>query len=278
MTDYLLVTVGAGLLYAGGELLVRHASSLRGTPEVAIGNVVGSNIANIGLILGGTALVFALQSARGVVRREVLLLTFCALLLFPVLLDGRVSRLEGALLLGLLGVYLGYQLRKPADETEGEGAPLPLWRSLLGVALGTLLLVGGAQALVSGAVALAEGFGVPERVIGLTLVALGTSLPELASSLIAALRREADLILSNVIILGNVIGSNVFNVLTILGVTALVRPLPVAFGSVYPDLWVLVGFSVMVLPLMLRRYRLGRTGGGLLLALYLGYVGALYLT
>lgn len=124
---------------------------------------------------------------------------------------------------------------------------------------------------MSGAVSLAEGFGVPERVIGLTLVALGTSLPELASSLVAALRRKADLIL------GNVVGSNIFNVLTILGVTALVRPLPVAFGGVYTELWVLVGFSVLVLPLMLRRYRLSRTGGGLLLALYLGYVGALYL-
>lgn len=233
---------------------------------------ISPQLSLIGLILGGTALVFALQSARPVVRREVPLLTLCALLFFPVLSDGPVSRLEGALLLELLGVYLGYQLRKPAAEAEGdETPPPPLWRSLLGVALGTLLLVGGAQALVSGAVSLAEGFGVPERVIGLTLVSLGTSLPELASSLVAALRRKADLIL------GNVVGSNIFNVLTILGVTALVRPLPVAFGGVYTKLWVLVGFSVLVLPLMLRRYRLSRTGGGLLLALYLGYVGALYL-
>lgn len=305
MTDYLLVVVGAALLYGGGELLVRSASSLartfglssfvigltvvafgtsspelaatlasslRGTPEVAIGNVVGSNIANIGLILGGAALVFALQSVREVVRREVPLLSLCALLLFPLLLDGWISRLEGALLLGLLGLYLGYQFRKPTGGgEEGDAPQLPLWRALLGVALGTLLLVVGAQALVGGAVSLAEGFGVPERVIGLTLVALGTSLPELASSLVAALRRQGDLIL------GNVIGSNIFNVLTILGVTALVRPLPVSFEGVSADLWVLVGFSMLVLPLMGRRHRLGHAGGGLLLTLYLGYVGALFL-
>lgn len=303
--DFLFVIIGAALLHGGGELLVRSASSLartfglssfvigltvvafgtsspelaatlasslRGTPEVAIGNVVGSNIANIGLILGGAALVFALQSVREVVRREVPLLTLCALLLFPLLLDGWVSRLEGALLLGLLGLYLGYQFRKPTGGSEEGDAPqLPLWRALLGVALGTLLLVVGAQALVCGAVSLAEGFGVPERVIGLTLVALGTSLPELASSLVAALRRQGDLIL------GNVIGSNIFNVLTILGVAALVRPLPVSFGGVSTDLWVLVGFSALVLPLMGRRHRLGHAGGGLLLALYLGYVGALFL-
>ena len=139
-------------------------------------------------------------------------------------------------------------------ETAGIEAAttIPIWRAGLGVALGIGMLVAGAQALVSGAVAVAQSFGVPERVIGLTLVALGTSLPELASSLVAAIRREAD------IILGNVVGSNIFNSLAILGLTALVYPVRIAYVDVQLDLWVMLGLSVFVLPLMLGRYRLGR--------------------
>lgn len=319
--SYLLVFLGASLLYVGGELLVRNASqlarsfglsslvigltvvafgtsspelaatlvsTLSGAPEVAIGNVVGSNIANIGLILGLTALIYPLQGARAFVRRELPLMIGAGLLLFPLFWSGLISRLEGALLLALLTGYLWFQFRQ-ADRDAGSlvdagavvspgpaaelptAAQLPIWRAVLGAGLGVVLLVVGAQALVTGAVTIAQGFGVPERVIGLTLVALGTSLPELASSLVAALRREADLIL------GNIIGSNIFNVLAILGVTALVQPIPVDFASVTLDLWVMTGLSLLVLPFMLRRYRLGRVAGGLLLVLYGGYIGFLYL-
>ncbi len=316
--SYLLVFLGALLLYAGGELLVRNAShlarryglsslvigltvvafgtsspelaatlvsSLAGAPEVAIGNVIGSNIANVGLILGLTALIYPLQGARSFVRRELPLMILVGVLLFPLFWSGVISRLEGGLLFGLLLGYLWFQFRQVEEQGEdatgqGEGKEVegaaqvdspPLWRSVVGIVLGIGLLVGGAQALVGGAVVIAQSFGVPERVIGLTLVALGTSLPELASSLVAALRREADLIL------GNIVGSNIFNVLAILGVTALVQPVPVDFGSVTLDLWVMTGLSLLVVPFMLRRYRIGRTGGGLLLALYGVYIGFLYL-
>ena len=324
--SYLLILLGVALLYAGGELLVRNAShlartfglsslvigltvvafgtsapelattllsTLGGSPEVAIGNVIGSNIANIGLILGLTALVYPLQSARRFVRRELPFMIVVGGLLFPVFWDGTVTRYEGAGLLALLIAYLGYQFRRDATTNQDESADrpenqiasgdapeasaaepaitVPIWRAGLGVALGIGILVAGAQALVSGAVTVAQSFGVPERVIGLTLVALGTSLPELASSLVAAVRREAD------IILGNVIGSNIFNSLAILGVTALVYPVRVEYANVQLDLWVMLGLSVFVLPLMLRRYRLGRRGGVVLLTLYAAYMVFLFL-
>ena len=321
--SYLLIFLGVVLLYAGGELLVRNAShlartfglsslvigltvvafgtsapelattllsTLGGSPEVAVGNVVGSNIANIGLILGLTALVYPLQSARAFIRRELPFMIVVVGLLFPIFWDGAVTRYEGAGLFALLVGYLGYQFRRSEDanhdvnqnvdgdvpttsETtvETEAATIPIWRAGLGVALGIGILVAGAQALVSGAVTVAQSFGVPERVIGLTLVALGTSLPELASSLVAAVRREAD------IILGNVVGSNIFNSLAILGVTALVYPVRIEYADVQLDLWVMLGLSVFVLPLMLGRYRLGRRGGAVLLTLYTAYMVFLFL-
>ena len=307
--SYLLIFLGVVLLYAGGELLVRNAShlartfglsslvigltvvafgtsapelattllsTLGGSPEVAVGNVIGSNIANIGLILGLTALVYPLQSARAFIRRELPFMIVTGILLFPIFWDGMVARYESAGLLALLLGYLGYQFRRggagegAGSNSSGERVATPTWRAWLGVALGIGVLVVGAQALVNGAVTVAQGFGVPERVIGLTLVALGTSLPELASSLVAAVRREAD------IILGNVVGSSIFNSLAILGLTALVYPIRVNYADVQLDLWVMLGLSVFVLPLMLGRYRLGRSGGAVLLTLYAVYMVFLF--
>ena len=311
----LFIILGAALLYGGGELLVRNAvhlarrlglsslvigltvvafgtsapelaatllSSLAGAPDLAIGNVLGSNVANLGLILGLTALVYPLQANRHFLKREVPLVVASALVLFPVLWDGRVARYEGAILVALLGAYLAYLFRSSDEdeveeasketglEAEDEAAHAPLWRVLPLLALGVMLLVFGAQSLVRGAVEIAASLGVPERVIGLTVVALGTSLPELASSLVAAIKRETDLLL------GNVIGSNVFNVLAILGVTSLVRPLPVA-GAVGLDLWVVLGFSLALWPLMARGARLSRVGGALFFGGYGVYTVFLFL-
>ena len=154
-------------------------------------------------------------------------------------------------------------------EAEGEGGSSPLLLSLLGIAGGLVLLVGGAQALVSGAVTVASALGVPENVIGLTLVAVGTSLPELASSLAAALKREPD------IVLGNIVGSNIFNVLAILGISSVVQPLATtaAFGL---DLWIMLGFSLLVVPFLVTRLTLSRWEGGLLVGLYAAYTAWLF--
>ncbi|CAN5873734.1 calcium/sodium antiporter [soil metagenome] len=310
--NVLFVVLGVALLYYGGELLVNNAvrlagrlkisslvigltvvafgtsapelaatlaANVQGLPELALGNVVGSNIANVGLILGLTALLYPLQSGPTFVRRELPVMVGVSALLVPLLWDGVVGRVEGALLLLLLGGYLFYLLKlepdsvqvdTPDQSPDGALDETPLWRSLLFIALGVGLLVGGARLLVIGAAAIARAFGVPEAVIGLTLVAFGTSLPELASSVVAALRKETD------IIWGNIVGSNIFNVLAVVGVTALVTPVREPFGNVAPDLGVMLAFGVALLPLMFIRNRLGRVGGGALLLAYLGYVAYLF--
>ena len=304
--DIVFIVLGVALLYFGGNLLVDNASllarrwgvsslvigltvvalgtsapelaasvtaALSGVPELALGNVIGSNIANLALILGVTALIYPLQTQKPFLRRELPVMIAAAALLPLLLLDGTLSRADGGLLLVGLGGYLWALLsrRDPAGAEAVEVGSRPSWAGTLGALLGLSLLVGGAQLLVSGATSLARSFGVPELVIGLTLVAIGTSLPELATAGVAAFRRESD------IALGNVVGSNIFNVLFILGVTALVRPIHIAYRAVALNLWLMVGLSLLLLPLLLTGLRLGRREGGLLLALYLFYVGYLYL-
>ncbi|WMT55911.1 calcium/sodium antiporter [Truepera radiovictrix] len=310
--DLLFIVLGIFLLYVGGESLVKHSSllaqrfgvrplvigltivafgtsapelaasltaALRGAPEIALGNVIGSNIANVGLILALTALVYPLRTEAAFLRREMPVMIGVAALLILLFLNGALGRLEGALLVGLMGVYLWVLFsRQEAPETELEFAAeygakdaAPLWRSVFGTLLGLALLVAGAQLLVAGATALARLFGVPELIIGLTLVAVGTSLPELATSVIAALKREPE------IALGNIVGSNIFNVLLILGATALVQPIGVPYRSVALNLWLMLGFSAALLLFLMTGLRLGRREGGLLLAAYALYVGYLYL-
>ncbi len=303
----LLALLGVALLYVGGEVLVRSASglasrlgvrpmvigltvvafgtsapelaasltaALSGTPEIAIGNVVGSNIANVGLILGITALVYPLATTVRFVRREVPIMLLVTALLVPVLWGGAVLRWEGAVLLALLGGFLwvitrtGSSVVEEAEES-GRARRVPVLLGVAGTAVGVVLLWLGGRALVGSAVAIATSLGVPQRVIGLTLVAVGTSLPELASSMVAAMRRETD------IILGNIIGSNVFNLLAVLGTTALVAPIHFDARAATPDLVVMMLFSVALLPLMARGERLGRSAGVLLLTAYAVYIVAL---
>ena len=309
--NVVLVVIGLIGLYLGGELLVRSASSLaralgispmvigltvvafgtsapelaatlvaalRGAPELALANVVGSNVANIGLILGLTAVAYPLATNASFLRREVPWMLAATVLALPLLIDGRLLRVEGLLLWLALAVFLLAAFRSggaPAILVEdvGEAAAVRRrpWRDAIGVAAGVAVLAYGAHALVTGATALALIWGVPERVIGLTLVALGTSLPELASSLVAALRRETD------IILGNVIGSNLFNLLAVLGTAAVVHPIEVPPVGLRLDLAIMLGFALVVPPLMLADRRLGRRRGALLLVAYVSYVVWLYL-
>ena len=303
--SWLLVALGLSALYLGGEWLVRGASRLalllriapmvmgltlvafgtsapelaatiaaafRGAPEIAMGNVIGSNITNIGLILGVTALVYPLVSSPSFLRREVPWMLAATALASLVLMDAQLTRGEGALLLAALVLFLFVMWRQGrAPALEGREAEGQIIKPLLLSAAGVGCLALGAQALVAGASEIAAGFGVSERVIGLTLVALGTSLPELASSLVAALRRETD------IILGNIVGSNLFNLLAVLGAASLLRPISVELSTLRLDLWVMAGFSLLLLPLLYRRNRLGRSAALLLLAGYLGYVTMLFL-
>ncbi len=260
------------------ELAATLTAALKGSSAVAYGNVIGSNIANLSLVLGAAALARPLLTRARFIRREMPFLFGVSLALFVVVADGWVSRFEGALLVAGLAAYLLYLLRDarepPPVEAEfagefGDGRP-PLFLSLLQLTLGVVLLTAGAAALVEGAVTLARAWGVADRVIGLTVVALGTSLPELASAMVAARKGESD------IVLGNLIGSNVFNSLGILGITALVRPIHPDGGAVLLDLAVMLGLVLLAWPLLYTGLRLGRREGAVLLAAYLLYVAYLF--
>lgn len=265
------------------EVAVSVGAALQGQADIAVGNVVGSNIFNVLVILGLSALIVPLAVSVQIVRQEVPIMIGASLLLVSFGLDGRIGRWDAGVLLVLMVAYLVFLVRQSRREqatlayagiapTERPRA-LPLWANLLLVAAGLALLVMGARWLVEGAVALARDFGVSERVIGLTIVAAGTSLPEVATSIMAALRGERD------IAIGNVIGSNIFNILGCLGLAGLVAGtgLAVSEGVRGLDLWVMTGVALACLPVFLARYRISRLEGGMFVALYAAYLAYLVL-
>lgn len=263
------------------ELLVSVQAALNGQPDIATGNVIGSNISNILLILGCAALICPIACTPSLVYRDGLVMGLSAVLLTGLCLYGTIGMVAGILMLVLLVLFMGgtyyleSTLKAPSAELREEEteliapAPMPVWKSLGLLIGGIALLMAGASWLVESAVFIAKGFGVPEHVIGLTLVAVGTSLPELATSVIAALRKNAD------VAAGNVVGSNIFNILGILGVTAIVQPIPVNPSIVNFDIWVMLGVSVGVIPFLITGWRISRREAVLFLALYGLYIGSL---
>jgi cation:H+ antiporter len=259
------------------ELVVSVGAALDGNGELAVGNVVGSNIANIGLILGVSALLSALHVQAQVIRFDMPILSAVTLGMGLFLFDGQVVQWEGALLVAGLIAYVALSIRwaraEPvagvqADFDEGLPAQNRWGIDALLVGVGLAGLVGGARLLVDGAVTLATLLDVDRVIIGLTVVAVGTSLPELATSMVAARRGEGD------IAVGNAVGSCIFNLLGILGVTALVHPLATGGLSVV-DAAVMLGMTLFLLPLMRTGSTLSRTEGGILLTVYVGYIAYL---
>lgn len=271
-----LVIVGFGT--SAPELVVSVNAAMDGRPDIAIGNVVGSNIGNILLILGVCALITPLLVKPLALRRDAVTVV-AGSLLFPVLVGGSaLGRADAAILLIALGAYLvwAYWSERFHDAPSGElhraeaeelsTVPESVRWTVVGVAVGLLLLIGGSQVLLVGAIGIAAHLGVPEAVIGLTLVAVGTSLPELSISVIAAIRRHAD------VAVGNILGSNIFNLLGILGVSALLQPLPVPARILQFDQWVMLGTSLLLLLFLYTERRLSRAEGGILLIGYCIYV------
>lgn len=263
-----LTVVGFGT--STPELLVSVDAALRGVPDIAVGNILGSNIGNILLIVGLSALVWPIRVMGGTLRRDTAVMLSAALALIPLFWLGQMGRLSGGVLVaGLIGYLVWAYLQPGPDSAEDDPAPVhPLWQSALWVALGLGALMIGARFLVDGAVNIARGYGVSEAFIGLTIVAVGTSLPELATSLIAAFRRQSE------IAIGNIVGSNIFNVLGILGVTALIAPIPVADRFLSFDLPVMIAASVLLTALLLLRPQIGRPVGVVFLLAYAVYVWA----
>ena len=263
------------------ELAVTTSAALRGEPDLALGNVVGSNIFNVLVVLGASAVVAPLLVSRRLVRLEVPLLTLSAGIVLLLALDGEISRLEGLFLLSGALAYTGLL----AYQGKGEPAPgdvvdVPASRGPAGWAIDGALILGGlgllvlgSRWLVDGATTFAMALGVSELVVGLTIVAAGTSLPELATSVVATFRGQRDMAV------GNIVGSNLFNVLLILGAAAAVSPdgVPASPAAVRFDIPVMVGVSVACLPVFFSGLRIARWEGALFLGYYFAYTGYIIL-
>tara|TARA_R110002096_G_scaffold23399_4_gene74490 strand:+ start:717 stop:1670 length:954 start_codon:yes stop_codon:yes gene_type:complete len=264
------------------ELVVSLQAALDNKPSIAIGNVVGSNIANILLILGIAAIIAPLPCQRALVYRDGVMMVCGVALLTGLGYYGVIERWHGMAMLVALAAFIvftflteqrGHNGAAQVHESEAEEVPSPpggTVGALALLAIGLAMLLFGAELLIYGATETARGLGVSEAVIGLSLVAIGTSLPELASVGIAAWRGHTE------VALGTVIGSNIFNVFAILGATSLVVPVPIDPQFTSVDLWVMLGSSVLLLPLMLSGAKLSRPEGALFLGTYVAYIGWLF--
>ena len=253
------------------ELVVCVVAALQGNPGLAIGNVMGSNLANIGLILGLTSLVHPLGVNHRVVWREMPIMLLITFSIYPIAFDRVLSRMDGFILLVTLLAYLFWVFRSSHPvEIESSHVQRDSKTSVVSlkdigqVALGSTFLVLGGYCIVTGAVEIASTLGVSEVIIGLTVVAIGTSLPELATSLVAAMRQEVD------IAVGNIIGSNVFNLTAILGTTAVVRPIMIPETVLSRELAGVVFMSLLLLPILRSGWQIKRWEGALLLTAYSG--------
>lgn len=270
------------------ELSTSLMAAIKGSGDIAVGNVVGSNICNVLLILGATALIRPIGVELRLVRSELLVVIAVSLLPFVALLTGGVvTRWQGLAMVALLGVYLwrGYlagrreeAVRQAALSAEiqrevglSPEKPTPTLISILSIAAGLLLLVVGSWLLVRSASDIARSFGISELVIGLTIVAVGTSAPELFTSVVAAVRKQSD------IAVGNILGSNIFNLLGILGITAAVRPQTIAPQVFRLDAPLMLGAAVLAAIFMRTGSRLSRPEGVFMLAAYAAYIAYLYL-
>lgn len=267
-----LTVVGFGT--STPELVTSLQAAFAGAPGIAVGNVVGSNIANILLILGVAALIYPVAVGRAAFRRDGTALVLATLAGGVVILSGNLARPGGALLVvGLIAyIVLAYRLERAADGPQDVPEATMATAPALGLsAVGIVLTILGARFLVQGATGIATDFGVSETVIGLTVVAVGTSLPELVTAMVAGLKRQGD------IAFGNVVGSNIYNILGILGVTALIRPIEVPAQIAGLDVWVMGASTLALLAVAITGWRVSRGEGAVLIAAYLAYVGWLAL-
>ena len=261
--------IGATIIAFGTsvpELFTSVNANLQGFPGIALGNVVGSNIANILLVIGAAALVCTLRVERRMVARDLGLMLVATAILVGGMLWGVFTFWMGAAMFALLVAFVAWQYARSAiDVSEVEEIEMGAGQAALLLLAGIAALAGGSELLVRGAVTVGGVLGVPEAIIGLTAVAVGTSLPELTASVAAALRRETDMMF------GNIVGSNAFNILSILGITAMVRPLPVDPVIAGYQMWFMAAVTVGFAALLMARAPIGRATGIAFLAAYAGF-------
>lgn len=262
-----IVAIGTSL----PEAAVSVSAALKGSAEITIGNILGSNILNVLLILGITAVIKPIAVQKSTVRYEIPFVILVSALLFGIgYADNTVGRSEGMILWGLMFCYLGYLLEMSKkgvpllEENPREDKPMPVWKMLVLIVLGGVMIVAGSDVAVDAATELARIFGMSERLIGLTIVAFGTSLPELVTSVTAAIKGKAD------IAVGNIVGSNIFNILFVVGTSALITP--VAYAPAFLlDSVVCIAAAVLLWLCVFKNKRLGRVGGFIMLLGYGGY-------
>ena len=258
------------------ELIVAIKATLSGSPGLAMGNVVGSNIANILLVLGLPTLIMGLKNNITDTKRSFGFMIAASVLFIMFGMSGSFSWVYGAVLLSLLACFLFDAFRQNSKKVlNGESLefqqriPHSLWTIIFFLTLGVIGLPLGADLLVTNASALAKGYGVSDAVVGLTLVAIGTSLPELATTFVAFVRKKAE------VVLGNLIGSNIFNLLAIIGITSLISPVPVDPIFIKFDFWIMLGASVLIAPFILLNIKFNRLSGFVFVALYISYLSVI---
>lgn len=251
------------------ELIVSLKSAIQGHSDLAMGNVIGSNIANLALVLGITVLLSNIKVSKSFFTTDWPIMMLASLLLYVfIVFDGILVAYEGAVLFGALIAFLVYLLKFQKtvvlDEVLGDDE-LPLYKAILYLAIGGVALWGGSELLISGAVGLAEQFNVSQRIIGISIVSIGTSIPELSASIIAVLKKE------KAISLGNLLGSNIFNVLAVLGLTSMVHPVEIVdMGLIENDIYWMLAVSFLILPLSFfyKKMSFGKLEGVILLFIY----------
>ncbi|MGJ8666702.1 MAG: calcium/sodium antiporter [Patiriisocius sp.] len=266
------------------ELLVSIQAAMEGFSDISLGNVIGSNIANIGLVLGITAIIAPLAIDRDFYKFNWPVMMLLSVLLYFILSSGgEISRMEGIGLLAILAIYLFLLIRRarksakshPVDDGIDDGlSKATNFKIVIWLLIGGVALYFGSELLVKGAVELAVSLGVSERVIAVTMIAVGTSVPELAASVIAALKKEKALSL------GNLIGSNIFNIASVLGVTAIIQPIVVKSEQVLTnDIWWMIGFAAVLIPLAFlpKKFEIGRVKGLIIVVAYCAFVSLAFL-
>jgi len=257
------------------ELIVSIKSALKGSPDLAISNVLGSNIANLGLVLGITILFSPINISKSIYKKEWPIMMFSAIYFLIIILDGTISKIEGGILVCFLvmtiSALINFRGKSEIElETENEDSFL---KSIIILIFGGLFLYYGSEWFIDGAIKLANSFGISERIIGITIVSVGTSIPELVTSLVAVFNKEKS------ISLGNLLGSNIFNVFAVLGITSLLTPLSVLDQNIINyDIYVMLFFAAIILPLIFfpKKLVLGRNEGVIILLFYSIYVYQLF--
>jgi len=307
MTNILLIIAGFVLLFLGGELLLRGSialakrfqlsnlligavvigfgtstpelsasisAALKGAPDIALGNVIGSNTANVFLIAGMAGLLCPLKIPYANVHRDVVMMVVSSVMLVVMMWFETLDMITGVIFLLTLAGYIIWSFQSSDDDCDNEAISAKTYSTGMAfvlLAVGIATLTGGAALMVDGVIGVARRFGISEAIIGLTVVAVGSSLPELATAIISSIQKQSEMVL------GNIIGSSIFNVLAILGVTALIQPIPVSPQMMAFDVWVMIAATLLLTLLIVMGIKISRRIGSLMVIGYLSYVIWLYL-